>query len=76
MRQVLTRVTGGKIADELDLQLAPGTYSEEAFKQILGGCNSVVVGLGRLRNKVGDTHGSGRRAYRPSDRHAPIGPTC
>lgn len=43
-----------------ELALAPGAYSEESFKQILGGCNSVVVGLGSLRNKASDAHGSGR----------------
>ena len=55
-----------------ELRLAPGAYSEEAFKQILGGCNSVVVGLGSLRNKAGDAHGAGRRSYRPDARHATL----
>jgi len=54
------------------LGLAPGAYSEHAFKEILGGCRSVVVGLGRLRNSEGDAHGSGRRAYRPAPRHAAL----
>jgi hypothetical protein len=54
------------------LALAPGAYSEESFKQILGGCNSVVLGLGSLRNKAGDAHGSGRKSYRPAGR--PVGP--
>jgi Abortive infection C-terminus len=55
-----------------ELRLAPGAYSEHAFKQILGGCHSVVVGLGSLRNKAGDAHGSGRRLYRPASRHATL----
>ena len=55
-----------------DLGLAPGTYSEQAFKQILGGCHSVVVGLGSLRNKAGDAHGAGRKRYRPAERHAAL----
>jgi len=55
-----------------ELALAPGAYSEESFKQILGGCNSVVVGLGSLRNKAGDAHGSGRKTYRPAARHATL----
>lgn len=55
-----------------ELGLAPGDYSEQAFKQILGGANSVVVGLGALRNKAGDAHGAGRLAYRPSARHAAL----
>lgn len=55
-----------------DLGLAPGAYSEQAFKQILGGCHSVILGLGSLRNKAGDAHGSGRRVYRPAPRHATL----
>ena len=52
------------------LQLAPGQHAEEAFKRILGGCTSVVEGLGTLRNRVGDAHGTGRRSVRPQARHA------
>lgn len=55
-----------------ELGLAPAAYTEQAFKQILGGCHSVVVGLGSLRNKAGDAHGSGRRIYRPAPRHATL----
>jgi hypothetical protein len=55
-----------------ELALAPSAHSEEAFKQILGGCHSVVVGLGSLRSKAGDAHGSGRRSYRPAARHAAL----
>lgn len=54
------------------LGLAPGAYSEQAFKQILGGCHSVVVGLGSLRNRAGDAHGAGRTSYRPAARHATL----
>lgn len=54
-----------------ELGLAPGTYSEQALKQILGGCHSVVVGLGSLRNKAG-AHGAGRKRYRPAERHAAL----
>ncbi len=54
------------------LGLAPGSYSEQAFKQILGGCHSVVVGVGSLRSKAGDAHGSGRKMYRPAPRHAAL----
>jgi hypothetical protein len=36
----------------------------------LGGCTSVVEGLGALRNKVGDAHGQGKRPVRVSPRHA------
>lgn len=52
--------------------LSAGEHTEQAFKQILGGCNSVVIGLGSLRNKAGDAHGSGRTSYRPAPRHAAL----
>lgn len=55
-----------------ELGLAPDGYSEEAFRQILGGCSSVVTGLGSLRNQVSDAHGSGRTRYRPAARHATL----
>lgn len=55
-----------------ELQLAPSQHSEEAFKRILGGCSSVVEGLGTLRNRVGDAHGTGRRAVKPQARHAAL----
>jgi hypothetical protein len=52
------------------LNLAPSQHSELVFKQVLGGCSSVVEGLGALRNKVGDAHGQGKRQVRVSARHA------
>lgn len=55
-----------------ELNLSAGAHAEEMFKQILGGCNSVVVGLGSLRNKAGDAHGAGRKLYRPAPRHATL----
>lgn len=55
-----------------ELGLAPDGYSEEAFRQILGGCSSVVTGLGSLRNQVSDAHGSGRTRYRAAPRHATL----
>jgi hypothetical protein len=54
------------------LKLAPSQHSEEAFKTILGSCQSVVNSLGTLRNRVGDAHGQGRKAVRPSKRHAAL----
>lgn len=57
-----------KTADQLSL--SPSQHSEDAFKRILGGCASVVEGLGTLRNKVGDAHGQGKRAVKPQPRHA------
>lgn len=52
------------------LNLAPDQHVEEVFKKILGGCTSVVVGLGELRNRVGDAHGQGQRPIKPLPRHA------
>jgi hypothetical protein len=52
------------------LNLAPSQHSEEAFKRILGGCASVVEGLGSLRNKIGDAHAKGKRPLRVLPRHA------
>ena len=54
------------------LKLAPSQYSEEAFKTILGGCQTVVNGLGTLRNKVSDAHGQSLNAVRPTPRHATL----
>jgi len=54
------------------LNLAPQNHHEEIFKQILGGCQSVVNGLGSLRNKVGDAHGKGLRHVKPHERHAKL----
>src|SRR5690606_28794586 len=47
------------------LNLAPDQHVEEIFKRILGGCTSVVLGLGELRNRVGDAHGQGSRPIKP-----------
>jgi hypothetical protein len=60
----------GKVAREL--RLAPSEYTEEAFKQILGGCWSVVNGLGTLRNRLSDSHGQGALPVRPAERHAEL----
>jgi len=54
------------------LQLSPDQHSEEVFRQILGGCASVVSGLGSLRNRLGDAHGKGRASPRPAPRHSEL----
>jgi hypothetical protein len=54
------------------LNIAPSKHTEETFKRILGGATSVVEGLGSLRNKIGDAHGQGKKAVRPSARHAQL----
>lgn len=58
------------------LKLAPDQHSAEAFRMVLGGCFSVVEGLGTLRNKLGNAHGKGpeqaRPQVRPKPRHAEL----
>jgi Abortive infection C-terminus len=54
------------------LKLAPSLHSEDTFKRILGGCTSVVEGIGAVRNKHGDAHGQGRRAARVAQRHVTL----
>lgn len=54
------------------MHLSPSEYTEQAFKQILSGCYSVVNGLGTLRNKLSDAHGQGGNPVRPAPRHADL----
>jgi Abortive infection C-terminus len=54
------------------LNLAPSQHTEKVFKQILGGCTSVVEGLGSLRNRLGDSHGKGKAGVKPAPRHAEL----
>jgi len=54
------------------LNLAPEQHQEKVFKQILGGCKSVIQGLGTLRNQLSDAHGKGKQAIKPSPRHAAL----
>lgn len=54
------------------LRLSPSQHTEQIFKQVLGGCHSVVEGLGALRNRLGDAHGKGTKSYQPSPRHAAL----
>lgn len=54
------------------LNLAPDNHTEQIFKQILGGCQSVVSALGALRNKLGDAHSIGPKRVRPATRHAEL----
>jgi hypothetical protein len=56
----------------MKLNIAPSQHTEDTFKRILGGATSVVEGLGSLRNKIGDAHGQGKKAVRPSARHAQL----
>ena len=54
------------------LNLSPSQHTEQIFKQVLGGCHSVVQGLGAMRNRLGDAHGKGQASYKPLPRHAAL----
>lgn len=54
------------------LNLSPSQHSEKLFKQILGSCQSVVEGVGALRNKYSDAHGKGANGVKPAPRHAEL----
>lgn len=54
------------------LNLSPSQHTEQIFKQALGGCHSVVQGLGSMRNRLSDAHGKGTTAYKPLPRHAAL----
>jgi hypothetical protein len=54
------------------LNLSPSQHTEQLFKQILGGCQTVVEGLGALRNRHSDAHGKGIAGTRPAPRHAEL----
>lgn len=54
------------------LNIAPTQHTELVFKQILGGCTSVVEGLGALRNRLSDSHGVGKAGVKPAPRHAEL----
>lgn len=55
-----------------NLNLAPDQHTEQIFKQILGGCQTVVEGLGALRNKLSDSHGKKATQVRPTSRHSEL----
>ncbi|MFT0693719.1 abortive infection family protein [Acinetobacter bereziniae] len=54
------------------LNMAPSEHTIPVFKQILGGCTSVVEGIGALRNKISDAHGQGKINFKPASRHAEL----
>lgn len=54
------------------LNLAPEQHQERIFKQILGGANGIISGLGSLRNKLGDAHGISKMNVRPTERHSEL----
>ena len=54
------------------LNLAPSQHTEQIFKQILGGCQTVVEGVGAIRNRLSDAHGRGKKPIKPAARHAEL----
>lgn len=54
------------------LSLSPEQHTQPIFKQILSGCQSIVEGLGSLRNKYSDAHGKGPATIKPASRHAEL----
>ncbi|WP_345973578.1 abortive infection family protein [Sulfurimonas diazotrophicus] len=54
------------------LNLAPEQHQEAIFKQILGGASGIINGLGTLRNKLGDAHGSTKTKVKPLERHGEL----
>jgi hypothetical protein len=54
------------------LKLSPSQHTEKIFRQILGGCQSVVEGLGAMQNRHGDADGTGQAVFRPAPRHAEL----
>jgi len=54
------------------LNLAPEQHQEQIFKQILGGANGIISGLGSLRNKLGDAHGKSKKSIKPKERHSEL----
>jgi hypothetical protein len=55
-----------------NLNLAPDNHTEQIFKQILSGCQTVINGLGALRNKLSDSHGKKTISAKPLPRHAEL----
>ncbi|MBY6778622.1 abortive infection family protein [Clostridium botulinum] len=55
-----------------ELNLSPNQHKEQVFKQILGGCTSIINGLASLRNEFGDSHGKAGKVYKPSIRHSEL----
>jgi hypothetical protein len=56
----------------MQLNLSPSQHTEQLFKQILGGCQTVVEGVGALRNRHSDAHGKSASRKKPAPRHAEL----
>jgi hypothetical protein len=54
------------------VKLSPAQHGEDIFKQILGGCHSVISGMAGMRNRFSDAHGKGKSAVKAAPRHAEL----
>jgi hypothetical protein len=54
------------------LKLSPAQHSEDIFKQILGGCHSIINGMAGMRNRFSDAHGKGKAGVKAAPRHAEL----
>ncbi len=70
VRRSRRSVRSGNLSQRLCFRRA--CRHEENRLEILGGCSGIVNGLGSLRNKHGDAHGSGPKAIKPKPRHAEL----
>ena len=54
------------------LSLSPSQHTEQVFRQILGGCQSVVEGLGAMQERHVDADGTEVKGLHPAPRHAEL----
>ena len=53
-------------------KLSPSQHTEQIFRQILGGCQSVIEGLGAMQDRHSDADGTETAGVRPASRHAEL----
>jgi hypothetical protein len=54
------------------LKLSPSQHTEQTFRQILGGCQSVVEGLGAMQERRCEADGTETAGVRRAPRHAEL----
>ncbi len=59
-----------RVIEQLDF--APDKHSEKPTKEILESVANLVKGIGSLRNKLSDSHGTGENSVPPSPHHASL----
>jgi len=55
-----------------ELGLAPKQHADALFRSVFGAAQSVVNGVGEMRNKFGDAHGKGDSSFQVSRHHAEL----